>query len=51
MNKDMKSRKDGRIDITVRNQERDDRKFYGFTKTLCRETKERDIGVGLILNI
>ena len=37
----MKSRKNGRIEITVRNEEIEERKFYGFTKTLGLETKKR----------
>ena len=37
----MKSRKNGRIEITVRNEEIEERKFYGFTKTLGIETKKR----------
>jgi len=41
LNKEMKSRKDGRIEITARNQEMAEQKFYGFTKTRWIETKKR----------
>ncbi|PIN13162.1 hypothetical protein CDL12_14218 [Handroanthus impetiginosus] len=37
----MKSRKDGRIEITTRNKEMAEQKFYGFTKTRWIETKKR----------
>ena len=45
----MESRKDGRSEVTVRNQEMEERKFYGFTKTLWIEMKKKDIEVVLMI--
>ena len=48
MNKEMKSRKDGKMEITIRNQEMEEREFYGFTKTLCIEMKKSEYIIFLL---